>query len=98
LALAKEFAENWYLELRGKSRIGQLKTERTFADTAKQFLQEYVPLTNGERNPRYVKDHEARINNHLLPYFGKMALSAVTAGKVQEFRDRQGANTQYPAS
>ena len=86
MALAKEFAENWYLELRGKSRIGQLKTERTFADTAKQFLQEYVPLTNGERNPRYVKDHEARINNHLLPYFGKMALSAVTAGKVQEFR------------
>lgn len=86
LALAKEFAEDWYLELRGKSRIGQLKTERTFADAAKQFLQEYVPLTNGERNPRYVKDHEARINNHLLPYFGKMALSAVTAGKVQEFR------------
>ncbi|WP_312931149.1 hypothetical protein [Agrobacterium cavarae] len=34
LALAKEFAEDWYLELRGKSRIGQLKMERTFADSA----------------------------------------------------------------
>jgi integrase len=86
LALAKEFAEDWYLELRGKSRIGQLKMERTFADAAKQFLKEYVALTNGERNPKYVKDHESRLDNHLLPYFGKMGLSAVTAGKVQEFR------------
>lgn len=34
-ALAKEFAEGWHLELRGKSR-DQLKTERTFADAAKQ--------------------------------------------------------------
>ncbi|WP_260688616.1 hypothetical protein [Rhizobium leguminosarum] len=43
-ALAKEFAEDWYLELRGKSRVGQLKQERTFADAAKQFVREYVPL------------------------------------------------------
>lgn len=44
LTLAKEFAEDWYLELRGKSRIGQLKTERTYADAAKQFVKEYVTL------------------------------------------------------
>jgi integrase len=86
LALAKEFAEDWYLELRGKSRSGLLKVERTFADAAQQFVKEYVPLTNGERNPRYVKDHEARLDNHLLPYFGKLGLSAITAGKVQEYR------------
>ncbi len=29
LSLAKEFAEDWYPELRGKSCIGQLKTEKT---------------------------------------------------------------------
>lgn len=86
LAQAKEFAEDWYLELRGKSRAGQLKTERTFADAAKQFLQEYVPLTMGQRNPLYVRDHGARLDNHLLPFFGKIGLSAVTAGKVQEYR------------
>lgn len=86
LALAKEFAEDWYLELRGKSRAGQLKQERTFADAAKQFVREYVPLTNGERNPRYVKDHEARLDNHLMPYFGNIGLSTLTAGKVQEYR------------
>ncbi|MCW1410763.1 MULTISPECIES: tyrosine-type recombinase/integrase [Rhizobium] len=86
LSQAKEVAEDWYFELKGKSRAGQLKQERTFADAAKQFVREYEPLTNGERNPRYVKDHEARLDNHLLPYFGNIGLSALTAGKVQEYR------------
>lgn len=86
LAQAKDFAEDWYLELRGKSRAGLLKKEKTFADAAKQFVLEYVALTNGERNPRYVKDHEARLENHLIPYFGNTGLSALTAGMVQEFR------------
>lgn len=86
LAAAKDFAEDWYLELRGKSRAGVLKQERTFADAAKQFVVEYVALTKGERNARYVKDHEARLTNHLLPYFGKTGLSAVTAGMVQQYR------------
>jgi integrase len=86
LAQAKEFAEDWYLELRGKSRAGLLKQEKTFADAAKHFIVEYVAITNGERNPRYVKDHEARLDNHLIPYFGKTGLSALTAGMVQQYR------------
>jgi integrase len=86
LALAKEFAEDWYLELRGKGRAGQLKKEKTFADAARQFLLEYVAITSGERNPRYVRDHEARLNNYLLPYFGQTPLSEVTAGMVQGYR------------
>lgn len=53
-AFAKEFTEGWYLELRGKSR-DQLKTERTFANAAKQFFQEDVPLNKDKRNPRYSK-------------------------------------------
>lgn len=86
LAQAKEFAEDWYFELRGKSRSGQLKKEKTFADAAKQFVLEYVALTNGERNPRYVRDHSARLDNHLIPYFGDTGLSELTAGKLQEYR------------
>lgn len=86
LSQAKEFAEDWYFELRGKSRAGQLKKERTFAGAAKQFFLEYESITNGERNPRYVKDHEARLTNHLIPYFDDKGLSAVTAGMVQEYR------------
>jgi integrase len=86
LAQAKEFAEDWYLELRGKSRAGQLQKEKTFADAAKQFVLEYGVLTHGERNPRYVRDHGARLENHLLPYFGSKGLSAVTSGMVQDYR------------
>jgi hypothetical protein len=40
LALAKTVAEDWYLELRGKSRAGILRTEKTFRQTADQFTKE----------------------------------------------------------
>ena len=86
LSQAKEFAEDWYFELRGKSRIGGLVREKTFSDAATQFLKEYAALTNGERHPRYVKDHEARLKNHLLPFFGDKGLSEVTAGLLQDYR------------
>lgn len=89
LSQAKEFAEDWYFELRGKSRIGELIKEKTFAEAAEQFLSEYNSITNGERNQRYVRDHKARLNNHLLPFFGEFGLSAVTAGKVQEYRSHR---------
>jgi integrase len=86
LSQAKDFAEDWYFELRGKSRAGNLALEKTFADAAAQFLKEYNTITNGERNARYVKDHAARLDNHLLPYFGRSGLSKVTAGMVQDYR------------
>lgn len=34
LSHAKDFAEDWYLELRGKSRRGELKDEKTFKEAA----------------------------------------------------------------
>jgi len=89
LSLAKEFAEDWYLELRGKSRRGELKSEKTFEDAADQFQREYVVLTGGERNEKYTRNHKARLRNHLLPFFGHMGLSEVTAGAVQEYRMRR---------
>jgi hypothetical protein len=38
LAHAKDFAEDWYLELKGKSRTGELKSGKTFKQAADQFL------------------------------------------------------------
>jgi hypothetical protein len=38
---AKQFAEDWYLGLRGKARAGLLKTEKTFGAAADQFEKEY---------------------------------------------------------
>lgn len=86
LAKAKEFAEDWYLELRGKKARGELLSELTFAQAAERFTKEYELMTAGERNEIYVKGHRARLKNHLLPYFGKMGLSQVTSGAVQDYR------------
>lgn len=86
LARAKEVAEDWYLELRAKKASGELLSERTFAQAAERFVKEYEIMTEGERNEVYVRGHKARLKNHLVPYFGKMGLSQVTAGAVQEYR------------
>jgi integrase len=87
LAEAHQFAEDWYLELRGKSRAGLLKkSEKTFAEAAEQFLKEYETITEGQRSPVWVEGHGARLRLHLLPFFGKLGVSEVTPGKVQEYR------------
>ena len=86
LARAKEVAEDWYLELRGKSNRGEIKNEKTFKDAAERFTIEYEIMTDGERNAKYVQDHQSRLRNHLVPFFGNMGLSEITAGVVQEYR------------
>ena len=86
LARAKDFAEDWYVELRGKGKRGELLREKTFADAAKQFTKEYEVMTRGERNAKYVQDHQSRLKNHLTPFFGESGLSQITTGKVQEYR------------
>lgn len=86
LAHAKEFAQDWYLELHGKHRRGELKTEKSFREAADTFTKEYEVITGGERSPRWVEGHQIRLRMHLLPFFGDLGLSEVTAGKVQEYR------------
>jgi hypothetical protein len=86
LAHAKEIAENRYLELRGKSRAGQLKSEPTFKHAAERFLLEYATLTVGQRNPRYIQSQKDRLRFCLVPFFGKKVLSEITPGLVQEYR------------
>ena len=55
LARAKDFAEDWYLGLKGKSRAGELKVGKTFKQAADQFLREYEIITAGERSAEYVE-------------------------------------------
>jgi integrase len=45
LALARNAAEDWYLELRGKSRAGIFRTEKTCRQVADQFTKEYGIIT-----------------------------------------------------
>jgi len=86
LAKAKDFAEDWYLQLRGKARAGELVFEKTFRDAAEQFEREYQIITEGQRSPIYVKGHSTRLKLHLVPFFGNMGLSQITPGQVQEYR------------
>ena len=83
---AKDIAEDWFLELKGKSRAGLLKYEQTFAEVAAQFLEEYEVITEGQRSERWVQGHEIRLRVHLVPFFGKLLISDVTAGAVQDYR------------
>jgi integrase len=86
LSLAKEIAEDWYLGLRGKNRIGELRTGKTFKQAAEKFLAEYEIITAGERNAQYVKGLGQKIALHLIPFFGNKVLSEITPGLVQEYR------------
>jgi integrase len=86
LAKAKDFAEDWYLQLRGKARAGELRSEKTFREAAAQFEREFQIITEGQRNAQYVKGHSTRLRLHLVPFFGNMGLSEITPGQVQEYR------------
>lgn len=85
-ALAKDFAEDWYLGLKGKQQAGLLQSGRTFRDAAKQFEREYQVITEGQRSKKHVAMTFLRLRVHLIPYFGPLYLSEITAGKVQEYR------------
>src|SRR3984893_9228565 len=86
LSKAKEIAEDWYLQLRGKLRNGEIKTEKTFREASDIYLREYDIITQGQRSRIYVEGQHARSRVHLVPFFGAMGLSEITAGKVQEYR------------
>jgi integrase len=86
LARAKDFAEDWFLELKGKSRAGVLKVGPTFKQAADKFLLEYEVITAGERSPKYVEGVRDRLRVHLLPFFGPKLLSEITPGLVQDYR------------
>jgi len=86
LSLAKEFAEDWFLGLKGKSRAGELKAGKTFRQAATQFQREYEVITEGERSKSYVAAFAMILRVHLLPFFGDKILSEITPGLVQEYR------------
>ena len=70
--------------------------ERTFREAASEFLREYKTLTEGERNPDYVKGKETTLRVHLLPFFGNLPLSEVTAGKIRDYRMHRMEPPQKP--
>jgi len=86
IAQAKDFAEDWYLELTGKHRRGEIKAGKTFKYVAERFMDEYEVITQGQRSPIYVANHQRRLKNHLVPFFGDKAVTEITPGMVQDYR------------
>ena len=96
LSQAKDFAEDWYIGLRGKSKAGELKSGKMFRQVAEQFLKEYEVITSGERNPRYAESHGHRLRLHLLPFFGNMIVEQITPGVVQDYRIHRMTSRLHP--
>lgn len=96
IAQAKDFAEDWYLELKGKHKRGEIRTGKTFREAATQFLREYDIITEGHRHPVYVEGHHTRLRVHLLPFFGDMVLLEINAGQLQEYRIHRLTSRKHP--
>ena len=84
--LAKTVAEDWYLELKGKMRDGELKVGKSFRQAAEKFLPEYQTITFGGRSPKYVEGLRLILEAHVLPFFGAKLLAEITPGLVQDYR------------
>lgn len=94
---AKDVAEEWYLDLRGKLRTGRLEPlapkEKTFAEAAEAYLREVRVLAASVRSPSYVKNLEMRMKAHVLPFFKDKPLSAINKGLVQRYRVQRAEET-----
>lgn len=86
LAQATDFAEDWYLELRGKNRVGDIKSGKLFKYAADRFMAEYAVLNEGQRSPVYIENHRRRLRLYLIPFFGKYSVNEITPGLVQDYR------------
>src|ERR1051325_4538577 len=84
---AKDIAEEWYLDLRGKLRRGEIiKKETKFKEAAEHYLRELRVLAASSRSPVYVENVELRLNVHILTFFGEKGLWEINRGLVQNYR------------
>ncbi|MDO7837081.1 site-specific integrase [Sphingobium sp. HBC34] len=69
------------------------KHEPTFKQAYEEYLAEVKVLALSVRSPKYAQYMELRMNRHLLPYFGKDKVSAITSGKMQSYLVQRLAET-----
>lgn len=88
LSHAKEIAEDWYLELRGKSRAGILeekKKGKKFKEAAAKFIEELPILTHGQRGEHFLRNQTNKLDAIILPFLGERYLSEAP-GSISEYR------------
>ena len=91
LSQAKDVAEDWYINLKGKAKWGgglpRAKPKGTlFRAAAAKFLDEYEVLTNGERSEKYVDVLRYKINGPLDAFFGDKGVAEIDDNLVIEYR------------
>lgn len=104
LSQAEDAAEEWWLELRGKFKRGELgklieaNAGKTFGEAAEEFIREYPIVTEGQRSKSHIDNLTRRLRTLIIPFMGMKALTQVTPGFVQDyfvhrmedFKKRQG--------
>ena len=80
----------------GKYQAGELKAGVTFRKASEKFVLEYEVINQGERHPRYIASHSARLRVHLLPFFGDKIVTDITPGLVQEYRAHRMTSKKHP--
>ena len=60
--------------------------ERKDREVSEHYLREYDIITQGQRNKRYVDGQHWRCRGRLVPFFGNLGISEITAGKIQDYR------------
>jgi len=83
LAHAKDFAEDWYLELIGKSRRRSTQTGKTFKLAAERFRTNTKPSLQVNAIRNNVAGHWLRLDVHLLPFLGEKVVFRNNTGLVQ---------------
>jgi integrase len=93
LALAKDVAEGWYLDLKGRARWGdglpRQKKRRDgvlFRDAASVFLEEFETLIGAERSPKYIEVLRHKIDKYLIPFFEGKYVDEIDENMVVAYR------------
>jgi hypothetical protein len=58
-------------------------------EASEQYLREYDIVTQCQRSKVYVEFLHWRLRVHLVALFGRLGLSEITSGKVQDYRIRR---------
>ncbi len=80
--IAKDFAEDWFITLKGKDRFGGgIPKGKTFRIASAMFLEEYKALMARERSPS-LHPHAGTEDSkrHLDPFFGDKAVTEIQRG------------------
>ena len=85
LARTRDFAEDWYLGLRGKAHAGILPKEtrrqgKKFKDAAAKLLEEAPILTQGQGGPTWLEQYELKLNGVILPFLGERYFNLTRRG------------------